>query len=625
MGEQETGEERVVLSWVPRTEYPRPQFRRSEWINLNGQWRFAFDDVGAGLGGRWYEVTAEDLRDGSLFVRSITVPFCYQSDLSGIGETGFHDVVWYARAFERPAGERVLLHFGAVDYRAAVWVNGVEVARHEGGHTPFSVDITHALLDGEAGENVVVARVEDPSRDVTIPRGKQYWKEESEGIFYTRTTGIWQTVWLEPVPASRISELRLTPDVAAASLDVQVSIEGFEPGMVLRVIIEREGGRVIDDRLAGLRSALVERRLPLLARGEPHESPYPGRWAKPALWSPEAPNLYDLRLELLDESGGVLDTVESYFGMRKIETKNGRVYLNNLPLYQRLVLDQGYFPGGLLTAPADEDLRRDIELAKEMGFNGARKHQKVEDPRWLYWADTLGFLVWGEMANAYAYSPGYVRRITAEWQEVVERDRNHPCIVAWVPMNESWGVPNLTADTRQREHLLTMYHLTRSLDTSRPVVSNDGWEHALTDLCTIHDYRNAATLSRVYATPEAAIADPERHSVYVPGYSYRGEPILVTEFGGITLGDATAESWGYRTAADAEGLLERYEELVSALVESACVQGFCYTQLTDVEQETNGLLTFDREPKADLGRIRGITALPRGPATTREDAEPYES
>jgi beta-galactosidase/beta-glucuronidase len=297
--------------------------------------------------------------------------------------------------------------------------------------------------------------------------------------------------------------------------------------------------------------------------------------------------------------------------MRKIETKDGKVYLNGRPYYQRLILDQGYFPDGILTAPTDDDLRGDVELAKEMGFNGARKHQKVEDPRWLFWADTLGFLVWGEMANAYQYSPDYVRRITAEWQEAVMRDYNHPCIVAWVPMNESWGVPNLAARRNQVEHLLSLYHLTRSLDQTRPVVSNDGWEHALTDLCTIHDYRDAEAIATSYATPESAVAaEPTNRPIYVPGYGYRGEPILITEFGGIAFSGDEA-GWGYSTVANTDEFLERYESLIDALLQCEPVNGFCYTQLTDVEQEVNGLLTYDRRPKADLTRIREITARPK--------------
>ncbi len=599
----------MVDEALPRPEYPRPQFRREAWINLNGEWRFAFDDQDAGLAEGWQNLTPENLHSGAApFDRRIVVPFCYQSKLSGIGETAFHDVVWYARAFEYAPdlNGRLLLHFGAVDYRATVWVNGIHVASHEGGHTPFSADVTQALIEGG---NVVVVRAEDPSRDVTIPRGKQYWKEKSEGIFYTRTTGIWQTVWLEPVNRRRIETLRLTPDVDASSVELEVSVGGYQPEMSLRVAVEFGGKPVLGDTI-GLPSPLVERSLPLLRPGDAPDTPHLSEWPSPALWSPEDPNLYDLRLELLDAGGGVLDTVESYFGMRKIEVQGGKVFLNGRPLYQRLVLDQGYFPEGILTAPTDEDLRKDVELAKEMGFHGARKHQKIEDPRYLFWADTLGLLVWGEMANAYQYSADYVRRITAEWQEAVTRDYNHPCIVAWVPMNESWGVPNLGHESEQTEHLLALYHLTRSLDPTRPVVSNDGWEHALTDLCTIHDYRDAEALEESYRTPESAIvAEPANRPVYVPGHAYKGEPILVTEFGGIAFSgaEAGAEGWGYSTVTGAEEFLERYESMIQALLRSGPVQGFCYTQLTDVEQETNGLLTYDRKPKAELKKIYKIT------------------
>jgi beta-galactosidase/beta-glucuronidase len=596
------------LDATPRPEYPRPQFRREGWINLNGEWAFAFDDEEAGLAWAWHRVSAEDLRaGGSPFDRRINVPFCYQSKLSGIGDTSFHDVVWYARTFDSPSGaedERLLLHFGAVDYRATVWINGTQVASHKGGHTPFCADVTPVLREGE---NVVVVRAEDPSRDATIPRGKQYWKEESEGIFYTRTTGIWQTVWLEPVGRRRIDSLRLTPDVDAARVNVEVAVEGFQPGLSLRLVVAFRGEVVLDDQVR-LRTPLTERRLPLLARGAAPDTPHLSEWPRPALWSPEHPNLYDLKVGLLDVGGRTLDTVESYFGMRKIEARDGKVLLNNRPYYQRLVLDQGYFPGGLLTAPTDGDLRNDIELAKEMGFNGARKHQKVEDPRWLYWADALGFLVWGEMANAYRYSPNYVRRITAEWQRAVRRDHNHPCIVAWVPMNESWGVPELASDPRQTEHLLALYHLTRSLDRSRLVVSNDGWEHALTDLCTIHDYGGADSLSHRYATPESSVsAQPANRPIYAPGHGYRGEPILISEFGGIAFSDAEGGGWGYSTVSDPEEFLERYDALITALLQSEPVRGFCYTQLTDVEQETNGLLTYERKPKANMARIREIT------------------
>jgi len=592
---------------LPRPKYPRPQLRRERWINLNGDWSFAFDDADEGLAAGWQNVPAEyPGGHGPPFDRRITVPFCYQSELSGIGETAFHDVVWYARTFEHELSgdERLLLHFGAVDYRAAAWVNGVQVAEHEGGHTPFSADVTHALQEGD---NALVVRAEDPSRDTTVPRGKQYWKEESEGIFYTRTTGIWQTVWLEPVNLRRLGSLRLAPDVDSASVETEVHIEGFEPGMTLRVTVELDGEPVLEDRLSAL-SPVIKRRLPLARHGEAPNTPHIGEWTGLALWSPDHPNLYDLKLELLGADGTVLDSVESYFGMRKVETKDGKVFLNRRPYYQRLVLDQGYWPGGVLTAPADDDLKRDIELAKEMGFNGARKHQKVEDPRWLYWADRLGFLVWGEMANAYQYSPDYVRRITSEWQEAVRRDYNHPCVVAWVPINESWGVPDLATDPAQREHLLALYHLTRSLDSTRPVVSNDGWEHARTDLLALHNYRDAEDLAASYATIESSVAaTPANRPAYVSGHSYWGEPVLITEFGGIAFASGEGKDWGYTTVTSADEFLERYGTLIDALLDCDPVQGFCYTQLTDVEQEVNGLLTYDRKPKANLARIREIT------------------
>ena len=601
------------MNGTPRPEYPRPQFRRADWTNLNGEWRFAFDDADVGLASGWHRTsTAALAAPASPFDRRIVVPFCHQARLSGIGDPGFHDVVWYARTFTTPSlppGGRCLLHFGAVDYHATVWVNGEQVVTHEGGHTPFHADVTHAL-NGANVANALVVRAWDPGRDRTIPRGKQSWRERSSHIFYTRTTGIWQTVWLEPVPARRIDGLRLTPDVDAGALDAEATVAGDdqEPDLRLRLTAMR-GGETVIEVIAEATSACVEARLSLVGSD--------GHRRQLALWSPEQPNLYELRVELLDAAGEVLDAADSYFGMRRIEVRGDEVYLNGHPYFQRLVLDQGYFPDGILTAPTDDDLRRDIELAKALGFNGARKHQKVEDPRWLYWADTLGFLVWGEMANAYGYSTDYVRRITAEWAEVVLRDYNHPCIVAWVPMNESAGGRLVDSEPLRVEHLLTLYHLTRSLDPTRPVVSNDGWEHTLSDLCTIHDYGEAAALARRYATRDTATAAmPPTRPPYHAGFAYRGEPILITEFGGVLSGHHV-EGLAYTVAADDDALLRTYEAMVDALLRSEVVRGFCYTQLTDVEQEVNGLLTADRRPKVDPARIRAITARQR-PARRRD-------
>jgi len=586
---------------LPRPEYPRPQFRRETWINLNGPWRFAFDDDDRGLDWGWQRTPADRLGSSeSPFDRCIVVPFCVQSRLSGIGDTGFHDIVWYARTFTSPhlpPDGRLLLHFGAVDYQATVWLNGEQVAEHEGGHTPFEADITRQLLrSGE--EHVLFVRVEDAGRDRSIPRGKQAWTEGSEHIFYTRTTGIWQTVWLEVVSRRHIGGLRLTPDLDEACLDAEVSVERAAPGLALRLTVHF-AGELIREIHQPVTSSCTVCRIDL-------DSDRPV-----APWSPELPNLYDLRVELLSADGEPLDVVESYFGLRKVETRGGKVFLNNAPCYQRLVLDQGYFPDGILTAPTDADLRKDIELARAMGFNGARKHQKVEDPRWLYWADRLGFLVWGEMANAYEYSTAYVRRITAEWTDVLLRDHNHPCIVAWVPMNESAGGRLVGSEPLRVEHLLALYHLTRSLDRTRPVVSNDGWEHALSDLCTLHDYGGPAALARRYETVESSLAvEPLTMPPYADGHVYRGEPILITEFGGILWGSVES-GLGYAVAASGDEFVRAYGDLIDALLASDVVEGFCYTQLTDVEQEVNGLLTADRRPKVDIDRIRAITTRTR--------------
>ncbi|WP_284645545.1 glycoside hydrolase family 2 protein [Paenibacillus silviterrae] len=577
---------------VLRPEYPRPQLMREQWLNLNGAWEFAFDDERIGDAQQW------GLGDKSLS-KQIQVPFAYQSKLSGIGEKGFHDLVWYRRLFQIPAewtGQRILLHFGAVDYAATVWVNGRNVAFHEGGHTPFHADITQAL---QSGDNVVVVRAEDFSRDVTLPRGKQYWKEDSASIFYTRTTGIWQTVWLEPVNELYITKLKFKPDIDRNEIHIRTFLNQIPSGSKAEARIDI---RFKDEYSTSTTFSLnhaEEGRTVALHDFNDHGL---GRW-----WTPHKPNLYDVTVTLLVD-GKQVDTLESYFGMRKVSVEAGKVMLNNRVYFMRLILDQGYFPDGILTAPSDEALKQDIELSKAMGFNGARKHQKIEDPRFMYWADKLGYLVWGEMANAYSYSEEYVRKVTLEWQEAIERDYNHPCIVAWVPINESWGVPNILVDKRQQQHTLAMYHMTKSLDETRLVVSNDGWEHMKTDLVTIHDYAwKRDDLEERYSTLEKTLGPkPHRREVLVGGTAYEGQPILVTEFGGIAFKKSEWEGWGYSGAENEEDFLKKLADVVEPFLQSPHVQGICYTQLTDVEQEINGLLTYDRVPKAPLEEIKKI-------------------
>jgi beta-galactosidase/beta-glucuronidase len=537
----------------PRPEHPQPRFRRERWLNLNGEWDF-------GIG------------DEPRFERTIVVPFAAQSKLSGVGQQP-GDVVWYRRRVQAPEAERVRLHFGAVDYRATVWVDGVEVARHEGGHTPFSADLDIA----PGAELEVVVKAEDPLADRTLQRGKQYWKPEPEGIFYTSTTGIWQSVWLEPLPLRQLRSLRLRPDAETGVLTFDIAADG---GVEVTALLD---GRVCGSWRGDAETGRIE--LEEVRR-----------------WSPDDPQLYDLRVRLL--AGG--DLVESYFGLRTVETRDGRFLLNGEPCEQRLVLDQGYFPGGWYTASVDADLRRDIELAKAMGFNGARKHQKVEDPRWLYWADRLGFLVWGEMANANLYSAAGEERLVREWTAAVKRDRDHPCVVAWVPVNESWGVPEGSAAQAAMQDRLC--RLTHALDGTRPVISNDGWEHSASDLCTLHDYDPAPVLAQRYRSLAEALKGRERQP-YLPGFEHRGEPLIVSEFGGLKLRNASG--WGYEEVAGPEQLLAEYTALVRALMEAGPVEGFCYTQLTDVEHEKNGLLTFDRGPKVDTELMRRATQTPK--------------
>jgi beta-galactosidase/beta-glucuronidase len=524
-------------------------------VNLNGEWEF-----GSG--------------ESRKFDQRIMVPFAPQSQLSGIREWEPADVVWYRRRFDAPRADRLVMHFGAVDYRAAVWVNGELVTRHEGGHTPFSADITRAVKEHD---NEVVVRAEDPLDDASLPRGKQR-SAEMHGLWhYANTTGIWQTVWLEPLPHHAIELLRVKPDFDAREVEFEVDGEGRK-----HVIVTVEGRPVGDWTGDGTKGRI--------ALEEFHE------------WTPEDPNLYVLQARL--ES----DHVATHFGMRKVETKDGRFLLNGRPYIQRLILDQGYFPGGLLTAGTDDELRRDIELAKAMGFNGARKHQKIEDPRWHHWADVLGFLAWGEMPNFHKHSSEAEARFEVEWRERVQRDRDRPSVIAWVPINESMGLMNVEPGAMAR--LITrLYQLTHRLDGQRLVMSNDGWQHTTSDLCTLHDYAPASILRTRYANLESALAPGDREQPpYLPGFAYRGEPVVLSEFGGLSI---SGGDMGYQRVGDAGELLKTYREMVEALMQPGPVQGFGYTQLTDIEQEQNGLLTFERQPKVDPEQLREVTVTPK--------------
>lgn len=589
-----------------RKEYPRPQLVRKEWQNLNGTWQFNFDDQNEGTKQKWYKENTKT------FDKEINVPFAYQTQLSGIADPTFHDVVWYKREFSVPenwSGQRVILHFGAVDYRAWVYINEKFVGFHEGGNTSFSFDITDQLTEGT---QTIVVKVEDPSKDETIPRGKQYWIEESDGIWYTRTTGIWQTVWLEAVHSVHLSKLRFTPDVDRGEIGVEFELTEQANNVDVQFEIVFKGERIVKD-IVSTHEAFNRRTFNLYNHKIFRTGFHHDGWN----WTPENPNLFDVKVKVI-QNNKVIDEIESYFGMRKVHSENGMIYLNNRPCYQKLVLDQGYWPEGLLTAPSDQDLIKDIELSKELGFNGCRKHQKVEDPRFLYWADQLGFLVWGECAASPSFSENAVARLTKEWIEIIERDYNHPSVVAWVPLNESWGVPNIRDNHQQQHHSLAMYHLIHSLDPTRLVVSNDGWELTKTDICAVHNYNhgNKDEIAKYekykedISTVDGILSSkPARRSIYANGFNYEGEPILLTEFGGIGFKVGEDSGWGYTSVNNAEEFIADYDRIMQAVYSSKALFGYCYTQLTDVEQEINGLLTYDRKPKCELKQIKKINDM----------------
>ncbi len=583
-----------------RTKYPRPQFIRSDWQNLNGSWDFAFDDGHVGHQEKWM--------NGFKFNQKIEVPFCFQSDKSGINDPSFHDHLWYHRTFkinEAYKDKRVILHMGACDYESEIYINHQLVSKHIGGAIGYSVDITDQLT---YEEEAIVVYAFDPSTDEFIPRGKQAWQEVNTAIWYKRTSGIWQTVWLEFVDAVHITDTRLTPNLDLGTLNLELSLSKYSTETEIEITILDHGERISRTRLDLHRPLQLELNV-LQNKIFNSNIHHHGK-----VWSPENPYLFDIEFKVYN-NGICCDEVKSYFGMRKIHQKDGVVYLNNRPYFQKLILDQGYFKDGLLTAVNDEDFIQDITLAKDMGFNGCRKHQVVAEPRFLYHADRLGFLVWGEMANGANFNNDYVERMTNEWMKVIKRDYNHPSIITWVPLNESWGVPEIASSKCQQDHSLSLYYLTKSLDPTRLVNSNDGWQYTKTDICGVHNYmhghkddlkQHQKYIDDLSTVEKITTAMPAGREIYVTDFKYSGEVIMLTEFGGISYILNKEQGWGYTSVNDEETFLSEYQRMIDAINHSSCIQGFCYTQLTDVFQEVNGLVTFDRKVKVDLEKIKAI-------------------
>ncbi|KPK79987.1 MAG: beta-galactosidase [Phycisphaerae bacterium SM23_33] len=557
---------------IPRAEHPRPQRVREDWLCLNGPWRFAEDAGRNGEALGWP-------RTGRL-TGKITVPFAPESRLSGVGRRDFMPCVWYARSFTLPPawkGRRILLHFGAVDYEATVWVNGRPAGFHRGGYTPFALEITGLL---EPGPNLLVVRAVDDNRGGLQPCGKQSASYDSRGCHYTRVTGIWQSVWLEPVGRSYVKSLRMVGDPAGGRIHLQAEIDSPHPNLTLAVEV-RAGRRVVGRAPAAECAVGLD---------------YVRRWDL------DDPFLYGVQLTLRD-GAGVVDRLGSYFGLRTVTLAPPAILLNERPVFQRLVLDQGYYPAGLYTAPRDADLKRDIVAAQRLGFNGARLHQKVFEPRFLYWADRLGYLIWGEFGDwgMDRDSGEAMRRMAAEWVQVIQRDFNHPCIVGWCPFNEGrpWRDPQMQRD---------LYRLTKALDPTRAVIDSSGYPHTRTDVYDCHSYEQDPRKFKALFADFAAGGEPFYNR---PGQvPFAGQPFFVSEYGGIwwnpgqSRGDA---AWGYgdRPRSRAE-FIQRYGRLTTALLKHPRMCGFCYTQLYDIEQEVNGLMTYERKMKFDPAVIAAI-------------------
>ena len=574
--------------------YPRPQLVRERWTSLNGPWEFAID----------FDASIKDARHVE-WSSVIEVPFAPETPASGIGRTDLFHASWYRHQFDVPPGEEptVLLHFGAVDYRATVWVNGQLVGTHEGGYTPFTCDITSALAGSSVAELIV--RAEDDPTDLEKPRGKQDWMPEPHAIWYPRTSGIWQTVWLERVPSTWIDRIRWTPNLERWEIGCSVWCAGSDAaGLRLRVRLA-SAGVVLADDVYSVSASDTHRRIALSDPGIDDSR-------NELLWSPARPQLIDAELTLQSADGAIVDRVRSYTALRAVAVDGNRFVLNGRPYPLRLVLDQGYWPTTGSTAPDDAALKRDVELAKAMGFNGVRKHQKIEDPRYLYWADHLGLLVWTEMPSAYRFTTESIRRTTRQWMDVIQRDESHPCIIAWVPFNESWGVPNLPNSQAERHYVRGLYHLTKTLDPTRPVIGNDGWESVATDIIGIHDYdADPARLVRRYDAEELLPRvfrreRPGGRTLVLAGKRHIHQPLVLSEFGGISCSTTTGD-WGYVQVASSEALRQAYRALLNAVRGLSVFAGFCYTQFADTYQETNGLLNGDRSPKFPLPDIAAAT------------------
>lgn len=569
--------------------HPRPQFIRNDWESLDGKWQFAFDDDNTGELKEWTKGIPKE--------QTIEVPFTYETKMSGIEDPAHHPVVWYERSINVTQDKNVLLHFEGSDYETTLWVNGWKVGDHQGAYTAFVFDITNYV---HKGENQIIVKVVD-SIDCAQPRGKQRWLKDNFGCWYVQTTGIWKTVWLEYVSPIHIDHVKMTPEFDKGEIAVELFTNKRQLDGDVTVSAEISfGGKRINKISVNVIDGVAKFSPSVIESGDP--------WSMKS-WSPNNPNLYDIQFELFQD-GQLIDLVNSYFGMRKISIEGRKILLNNQELYQRLILDQGYWGESDLTPPSVEALETDIDKILEMGYNGVRKHQKIEDNRFLYLCDKKGLLVWSEVGATYTFNDQAVSNFTKEWMEIVKQNYNHPSIITWVPFNESWGIPDVFSDAKQQKFTEAIYYLTKTYDSMRPVVTNDGWVHTISDIITLHDYEEFGDkLKKRYENSEVLLSNSIQHNrhhfPFAKGYGDQGQPVIISEFGGIAF---TSESgWGYgNQVKDEEEFMDRFDRIHQAIQDLDYVCGFCYTQVTDVQQEINGLLTIDRKAKVDLEKIREI-------------------
>ncbi len=582
-----------MAHWIREfSEYPRPDRIREQTLVLDGEWDFSSEPVDLGPFARSINHVRWD--------RKINVPFCVESELSGVAATSAPGVMWYRHRFELDKefvdGRSVLLNIGAVDYEAGVWLNGTFVGTHRGGYTPLRADVTEAA---RAGDNELIVRVTD-TLDLRVPRGKQSFFSKPFSIFYTTVSGIWQSVYLESAGRAYLRNIKIDTDPGTGLAHIAADATGDAGGYTLRVgILDDDGARIasVSDRFEILEST-------------PSPVSTELKLESPCLWSHTAPALYRVVLEVLSADGEALDTVKTYIGFRSIAVEDGKILLNGERLYLKMLLNQGYFPGGHYTPESWDWFRRDVEQALDMGFNGVRLHQKVENPKFLFWCDALGLLVWEEMPSAFLWSRRMRHAIRQQWTDVIRRDRAHPSIITWVPFNESWGVNNLVVSSRVRDFIVEIKRMTHELDPTRPVVDNSGFEHVQTDIMDLHHYLGSVDRCREYyerlrssenmafeAKNIIGRLDPARTPVspLAPGAKYNGEPIVISEYGGFGF---------YKT--DERPLLDNFRDYTIAIAEDDLFHGYCYTQQYDTEQEANGLLTFSRDAKLPLEDIKAV-------------------